>query len=191
MKQLIAATILATIATAANAVDFEVSMGKTVTSINQAYSIGITGKATDSLRWRAGYANLGAPKINLLASADASEDDIGAGKGTAPYYWIQPKDTKELYATIAKEWYSGAWTYSLGGGLALYRPMQQEDRHIGDNSMPNCDGGRRNFTPVIEAGVGYGNATLAMSYQTITEYGDWEDNAPKSRTITTWLRYKF
>ena len=173
------------------AADFEIAGGKTANTINNAYSIGLTGKASDTWRWRVGYANLGAPKINLLASPDSAADDIEAGKGTSPYYWIQPVDIKEWYATIAKEWYNKNWTYSIGGGIGRYKPMQQEDRHIGDNSMPNLGGSRINYTPIIELSVSYGKTTMTISYQTITEYGDWEDDTPKSATITTWIRYRF
>jgi hypothetical protein len=175
----------------ANAVYFEVRGGKTLHTTNQAYSIGITGKISDSLRLSAGYANLGAPSVDLLASADSAADDISAGKGTAPYYWIKPVDTKEVYVTLAKEWYYDAWAYSLGGGVGVYHPMQQEDRHAGDNSMPDLGGKRTNYTPIIEISVGYGNTSLVFTHQTITEYGDWEDGTPSSSTNTVWMWYRF
>lgn len=53
---------------AADPLAFEASIGRSSGMTNGAYSLGVTGLVTDTLRWRAGYASLGTPAYNTLAT---------------------------------------------------------------------------------------------------------------------------
>ncbi len=173
---------------AAHAAEFEASIGKTVGMNNQAYSFGFTGVVHDGLRWRTGYANLGAPSYTNN-SAWTTPDDILEGAGPGPFMLQSPKNDTELYFTLAPEIYRGNWTFSVEGGFGIYRPNSLEDL---PPSQANPDKTSLAFTPIIGASIGYGKTSIVVSMQHMMTRAD-VDSGPafSNRQITTSIRYRF
>ena len=198
MKRIIA-ILLFTVSLSANAFDIrpEISIGHTTNTTNEAYSIGVTGKFADRVvladgwRYRAGWATLGTPYLNLDASMSNADEMLANRPGqTYPLHWIQPYRVKEVYLTVAPEWYFGEYTLSTEVGVAAYHPQMQEDLAPGE-SAPTGVPSRTNYTAIFGFSVGYGNASVVVSHQTITEYRDWLNGTPTSSMVTTSLRYRF
>jgi hypothetical protein len=173
----------------AHAEDFEASIGTTSGNNGASYSIGITGLVTDNLRWRAGYASLGTPSYNRLASPDAAADDIAAGEGAGPYYWTASQVDQELYATIAPEYHSGNWTFSVECGLTFYRPTRHQDIAYGSIG----DGAKYSPTisPIIGASVDYGKTSLVFQIQQHVTVGDNEGGFFPQKVSTISIRKRF
>ncbi len=171
------------------AVDFEASIGRSSGTNNKAYSLGLTGLVNDHLRWRAGYASLGTPSYDTLASPSAAADDIAAGEGPGPYYWTASKQDQELYATLAPEFHSGKWIFSVEGGLSFYKPIRHQDISVGatgENASWSPTIG-----PILGASIGYGKTSFVFSVQQMQVVGDNDNNFFKTRISTISLRQRF
>ena len=168
--------------TVARAADFEASIGKTSGTVGPSYSVGLTGIVRDNLRWRSGVSVIGAPSVTRTGTASDYADDIQAGEGSGPYTWTPGQTNKELYATIAPEIHRGNWTFSVEGGLGIYRPVWNQDLMPGastdTHSTPLA------ITPIIGASVGWGKTSLVFSYQRMKTAGD-NDSMRYSQTQET------
>ena len=174
---------------AADPLAFEASIGRSSGMTNGAYSLGITGLVTDTLRWRAGYASLGTPAYNTLATPSDSSDDIAYGEGPGPYYWTASRVDQELFATLAPEIHRGNWIFSAEGGLSFYRPQRHQDVSIG--ATPENDSWSPTVGPIIGASIGYGNTSLVLLMQQIQVIGDNDNGLFKTRISTLSIRNRF
>lgn len=190
MKRIYLVMLAMMLSAAVHAAELELSVGHTANATNEAYSIGLTGMLLDSWRWRAGWATLGTPYLNLEATQNSMADELAAGKGNYPLHWMQPRRVKEVYVTIAPEWRISSLVYSLEVGVAAYHPQLQEDLRAREAPPPETEH-RTNYTEVFGASIGYKSTAIALTYQTITGYRDWEQTTPSSSTATVWLRQRF
>ncbi len=172
----------------AQASDLDLSIGKSTNSRNMSYSVGISGSIFGQ-RVRFGYADLGAPRINRLVKPNAYADDVSAGRGPGPYYWIDPVRIKELYLTVDPIIYRGRFDYSMELGIAAYHPMWQQDLNASEGIPPH--GLRTNITPIFGLVIGSGNTDVVLSVQDITEWGDWEHGTPRSLMGNISIRKRF
>jgi hypothetical protein len=156
---------------------------------NMAYSLGLTGLVKPGLRWRAGFASLGTPSYNRLATPVAEADDIAAGEGAGPYYWTASQQQYELYATVSPEWHFGSYVLSVEGGLSLYKPPRHQDISVGstgENASWNPT-----VSPIIAASVGYGKTSLVFQIQQHVTVGDNDGGFFPQKIITISLRQRF
>lgn len=87
------------------------------------YSIGLTGYMTDSLRWRAGYLNMGSVTSSALAVADdANYNGHGCNKPCLPLsHWYGTSHLDGIYFTALPEYKTGDWSFFAEGGFWIYR----------------------------------------------------------------------
>jgi len=168
---------------------FEASFGKSTNTTNMAYSLGLTGMVSDNLRWRAGFASLGTPAYNRLATPFAAADDIDAGEGAGPYYWTASQQQQELYATVAPEWKVGSFTISVEGGLTFYKPTRHQDISVGANGENSS--WSPTVSPIIGASIGYGKTSLVFQIQQHVTVGDNDGGFFPQEVSTVSLRHIF
>lgn len=182
--------LLFSLSFSAQALDFEASLGKSGNSSGPAYSIGVTGLIAEGWRFHAGWANLGTQNLDVNTATEVSGyDEIMAGRYSPPLHWIKTRPVKELFVTVDPEWKIGQLTYALEVGVAAYHPMMQEDLAVGEAAP--AEDGRINYTGILGASIGYGNTSVVISRQLITEYRDWLNGSPSSKMVTLSIRQRF
>lgn len=174
--------------TLADPLAFEISAGRSSGMNNMAYSLGLTGLVKPGLRWRAGFASLGTPSYTNN-SAWTTPDDIAEGAGPGPFSLQSPKNDTEIYATIAPEIHRGNWTFSVEGGVGLYRPNSLEDMAP---STVNPDKTSLALTPIAGVSVGYGRTSLVLSMQHMMTRADVDSGpAISNKQVTLSIRHQF
>ena len=175
--------------TGARGAEFEASIGQTSGNNGASYMVGLTGMAHPGLRYHVGLAELGHPSYQAYSTTAGAADDIPAGEGNGPYYLHRSSfEYRELYATIAPEWYSGKWTFAIEAGAGIYRPISFSDLPVG---TPTDSYGLA-VTPIIGASIGYGKTSLVLTAQQIRSHTDL-DYGPQisGNQITLSVRQRF
>ncbi len=181
--------LLLRVSTSSFAADFEASIGQSSGMNNHAYSFGLTGLVRDNLRWRAGFASLGAPSYNRLATPFAAADDIAAGEGAGPYYWTASQQQYELYAMVAPEWHFGSYVLSVEGGLSFYKPTRHQDISVG--STGENASWSPTASPIIGASIEYGKTSLVFQIQQHVTVGDNDGGFFPQKVSTLSIRQRF
>jgi hypothetical protein len=192
--------------------EFEMSVGKSTFQVQRdgtwyqqpfqheidltssAWAIGMTGKLSDSIRWRAGYAYLGTVSSNAQAvTSDAAYAKYGANAGlySPMYTWIGTGQVREVYATIAPELHRGLWTYSFEAGYAIYYPTWHERIYEGWGIYPADHKTRFEITPIIGFSIGYRKTSMVLSFQSVNAAGDEYPAVYKGVVKTLSMRQKF
>ncbi len=204
---------------AANAADLELAVGETFfhpqhegiwyqagfpaqLNLNSpSLSIGGTGYATSWMRWHAGYTYLGSTSSEAVAvGSDAAYAKWGAEATQHGYnaaHWSGSGNVNMLYATLAPEYKSGAWTFSVEGGFTLYKPTWTE-QVTGWNGCAYCHTSSVTLEhngisagEVVGFGVTYGHWELLAERYTMTANGDNVPAIYVHYANNVSLRYEF
>ena len=185
-------------ASTAQAVDFEASIGRTEYTKSDngiwyqngfyndfsdgatSYSLGFTGYAYESVKWHAGYANLGQVASYALAVPDAQYNGVnGCYAPCTLDQYIGKGSIEGIYITLAPEMQFGKAKVFVEGGIWGYIPHfnMKVYRGTGTPATPFWDATtdeHMQFCPVFGFGVEYDSlqivATIYSSHISSVEH---------------------
>jgi len=183
MKYLILFFILCS---SANALDFDMSIGKTESTHDLSASIGVVTEAFGN-KIRFGINSLGTPSVTRLADPADWDDDIAectaAGRTGCggPYYHLQPGRLNELYISVVHD--LGPVGIEIGAGF--YKPFYHQDVNAASVIGPHND--EMNIAPIV--GIVFDNGIVVSIQKVSTMYGDCDGHSYRSWLSNISIRF--